>query len=140
MNKHQTFLIASGLAWCGFGVWLWLFPETINGVGLSVEGATGTIEVRAVYGGLELGLGGFLLWASRHPSRTRTGLVAALFSVAGIGMGRATGIAMEGFEASDAMWLFLGIEMTATAMTGVLLCSHDTPSPNEEAHQAKQPM
>jgi len=121
MKQHRYFLIGSGLAWCGFGVWLWLFPETINGVGLTLEGATGKVEVRAVYGGLELGLGCFLLWASRHPSRYRTGLVAALFMVAGIGMGRASGIAMEGFVASDPMWLFLGIEMTATAATAGFL-------------------
>ena len=134
MKKKQVCLIVSGLAWCGFGIWLWLFPETIGGVGLHVEGATGRVEVRAVYGGLELGLGAFLLWTAAHPSRYRVGLVAALFFVSGIAIGRASGIALEGFVAREAIWLFLSIEVVAALVTATLLYRSDSPPlPNPDA-------
>lgn len=84
-------------------MWLWLGVVINVGIGLAClvdpvamlapvgVGAlsdVGIVELRAMYGGFEIGLGGFLAWCTREPTRVRTGLVAAVMTVAGIGIVR----------------------------------------------------
>lgn len=105
------------LAWAGFGVSLYAFPDRLDGVGLIADTALGRTEVRAFYGGLELGIAAFLAWCLAVPSRTRVGLVAAALTVGFTGLGRLSGIALEGFESSSLMWTFACIELSAAALS-----------------------
>lgn len=107
----------SVLAWAGFGVWLYLAPEALAGVGLVADTALGRTEVRAFYGGLELGIAGFLGWCLVDPSRTRVGLVAAALLIGGTGLGRLSGVALEGFQTSGQMWGFVALELSAAALS-----------------------
>lgn len=73
----------------GLGVGCLVDPIALLGpVGIRAEGAHGLIELRAMYGGLELGFGLFLMWCAKDPSRFRTGLMAAMCQVGGLGLAR----------------------------------------------------
>lgn len=51
-----------------------------------------TADVRAVYGGMEIGVGLFLLWCGLSIPRVRTGLLAASLILACVATGRLFGI------------------------------------------------
>ena len=57
---------------------------------LAVEAADnrGIIELRAMYGGLQIGVGLFLAWCALHPERVRLGLLAATLEIGGLGLTR----------------------------------------------------
>jgi hypothetical protein len=117
MKVPRIVLALSVLAWAGFGAWLYVFPERLDGVGLAPDGGLGRTEVRAFYGGLELGIAAFLGWCLAAASRTRVGLMAATMVVGCTGLGRLSGIALEGFETTPLMWTFVAIELTAAALS-----------------------
>ena len=117
MNTKTLILTGSGSIWLAFGLWTFLFPESLSGVGLVLDGGLGRTEIRAFYGGLEIGIGSYLLWACRSEERVQQGLVAALFCVAFTGLGRFLGIAMEGFSTTPMMWVFLGVELVGSLLT-----------------------
>ena len=63
-------------------------------VGFSAT-ASGTTEIRAFYGGLQLGIGSFLIWCLREAARIRTGLFLGAFAVGGAGVARALGMVLD---------------------------------------------
>lgn len=76
----------------------------------------GTTDVRATYGGFQIGLGGFLLWCAAAPARVRPALVATALSIGAIGLSRALGLVLDdsvnGFHRAG-----LVTEMALTALT-----------------------
>lgn len=60
-----------------------------------VDEAAVRTELRAFYGGLELGLGAALLWHLATP-RLAAGLVLCAFVYGGLGLGRLLGIVVDG--------------------------------------------
>lgn len=90
-------LFLAGLGFLGFGVWLLLDPAGgLAGVDIAATTPAGLIELRAFYGGLELGLGLFLLACARIPGWQRPGLWLTALGNGGIGLTRIAGIAMAG--------------------------------------------
>ncbi len=114
---QQGLVIVGACVFLGFGGWLFWIPEALEGIGIVLGTAEARIDIRATYGGLELGLGTFLLMCVSRPEWIRPGLVASACGVAGLGVGRLGGILLEG-EGTPLMWMFLGIEVV---MTGVYL-------------------
>jgi len=97
----KTFAIVllnlAGLGFLGFG--LWLIADPAGGlamVGIAPVNAAGFIELRALYGGLELGLGTYLLLCAARQDWRRAGLWAVLLGNGGIGLTRLAGIASTG--------------------------------------------
>ncbi len=79
----QGFLLLQGVTFFGLGVWFLIEPTTLaSAIGLLPESPAGLAELRAVYGGLEIALGIFLVvtgfranWAGillDHPDDTFT--------------------------------------------------------------------
>jgi hypothetical protein len=120
MNWARPTLILDALAWFGFGVWLFLAPESLEGVGLLVDGALGRVEVRGFYGGLEMGIGAFVLWTAAAPQRYRAGLMLGVLSMAGLATGRLVGSLLEG-EIAPAMAFYMAIEYCAAAINAWVL-------------------
>ncbi len=56
------------------------------------------VEITAFYGGLELGLGIFFVWASLKPERYYMGLMSFFFAFLSAGIFRVVGIIVYGFE------------------------------------------
>lgn len=98
MNRFATLLIAlAGLGFLGFGLAFLVSPlPTLAAAGLVLEGPVAATELRAFYGGLEVGLGVFLLACAARPAQRRTGLWLTLASNGGIGLARLLGLAVSG--------------------------------------------
>ena len=98
MNRFaNTLLFLGGLGFLGFGLWLVADPAGgLAGVDIGATAPAGLIELRAFYGGLELGLGLFLLACARKPEWQRPGLWLTALGNGGIGLTRIAGIAMSG--------------------------------------------
>lgn len=112
--------LISALTLFGFGIWLFAVPSALAGIGIALEGPTARIDVRATYGGFELGVSAFLFLCVARSQWTRVGLVASGFAIAGFGFGRLGGIVLEG-GAEPLMWVFLGLEVALTAVIVAVL-------------------
>jgi hypothetical protein len=89
-------LSLAGLGFLAFGLWLVLAPAAaLAPLGITAT-PTGLIELRAFYGGLELGLGAFFLACAAKPDWRRAGLWLTLLSNGGIGLTRLASIAAGG--------------------------------------------
>lgn len=119
-TAERTLTLISALIMFGFGAWLFAVPSALAGIGIELDGPTARIDVRATYGGFELGVAAFLFLCVARPEWTRAGLVASGFTVAGFGAGRAGGILIEG-GAEPLMWMFLGLEAALTLVIVAVL-------------------
>jgi hypothetical protein len=118
----RAFLIVSGLMWAVYGIYLLAVPQALAATaGVSATTLTGLIELRAMYGGLEMAVGAFALSAAWLPGMLRSGLLAMGLACAGLGVTRLVsaayagefstytrqGLALELALAALALWLFL---------------------------------
>ena len=118
-------LTLAGAGFLGFG--LWLIADPAGGlvtVGVTALNPAGLIELRALYGGLEVGLGIFFLLCGARPDWRRPGLWAVLLSNGGIGLTRLGSIALSGvftpFFAAALVW-----ELGFAALAGWALRGKD---------------
>ena len=91
----QGYLLLHGIVFFGLGVWFLIEPTTMaSAIGLIPESPAGFTELRAVYGGLEIALGIFLVvtcWANW----SEIGLWLLLSCYGGITTGRIIGILLD---------------------------------------------
>ncbi len=78
----RIFLILSALLWLPYGVYCFFDPTMLDvAAGISFAGPTGSTEIRAMYGGLQIGIGALCalgaLRADWKPTAVRTLLVLA---------------------------------------------------------------
>jgi hypothetical protein len=132
-------LTLAGLGFLAFGVWMILDPAGgLATVGIVALNSAGLIELRALYGGLELGLGTFFLLCAARPTWRHSGLWAVLLGNGGIGLTRLAGIALSGvftpFFALALVWELEFAALAGWALRGMgkgrLFCTIPTqPSP-----------
>ncbi len=90
MRLARSVLWLSALPFAGIGLAFLLAPESMaSRVGFTLAGATADHDVRAVYGGLQLGCAALLLWGATRPERVRFALVAQLLLFGGLAGARA---------------------------------------------------
>ena len=104
-------LILAALGFLGFGGWLVIDPAGgLAGVDIGATSPAGLVELRAFYGGLEVGLGLFLLACAARPAWRVPGLWLVLLGNLSIGLARVYGIASSGvfnaFFAAALAWEF----------------------------------
>jgi len=117
MKFSRIVLALSGLVFMGFGVAFLFWPSQMTlRVGIPLVTMTGTTDVRAIYGGLEIGFGVFLLVAAARRTWVIPGLLATLCTLAGMGLSRALGIALDGGPDSITSAL-LASEVSGAAIT-----------------------
>ena len=113
-SADQVLIIIAALIFTGFGVWFLIKPTALAGIGIEATGASARTDIRATYGGFELGVAAFLFWCAYKEDWHHIGLIAATLFVAGFGAGRAVGIFCEG-GATSLMWSLLAAEVAYTA-------------------------
>ncbi len=92
----QLFLMLAALLFAGFGLASLFQPERIAGmVGIQPSTTAGRSEIRAVYGGLELGLGAFLVYCALDAQRLELGLLLVVLTYGAAAVGRMIGIALD---------------------------------------------
>ena len=81
------------LAFAAFGI-QWLIQPRVMAepLGIALANADATSDARAVYGGLEIGIGVFLAYCALATNRRSIGLVAAMLALFGLGLARLAGI------------------------------------------------
>ncbi|TNE91234.1 MAG: DUF4345 domain-containing protein [Deltaproteobacteria bacterium] len=124
MARAPAILVALfALIYAAVGVLCLLDPVTaLDPVGLAPTSDLGRVEVMAMYGGLELGMAGFLAWTLTTPERTRVGLMASTLSIGGLGLGRLVGTLMLAQTASLMPWLCV-VELGGAVAGAVVLAS-----------------
>lgn len=117
----RVFLGFSALVWLPYGLFCFFRPESLAEIaGVAASSATGTIELRAMYGGLQCAIGLLALAALLRDSLVPTALLALACLCAGLGLARlgasalsvelstytAFALAFEVPSASLAIWLY----------------------------------
>ena len=93
----QVFLGLSALLWLPYGVFCLLQPSFLEGAaGVAANTATGTVELRAMYGGLQAAIGILCAMGCVSPVWRGHALVAVGFLTAGLGLARLAGVAAGG--------------------------------------------
>lgn len=98
---NRIFLIVSVAIWIPYGLYCFFDPASLHtAAGLAATGATGSTELRAMYGGLQIAIGLLALLALRDATRVRSTLWCLAILIAGIGIARVLGALMVGDASS----------------------------------------
>jgi hypothetical protein len=93
----RVVLALSALPFAGIGVAFLVAPVALAAhVDLSLGSATADHDVRAVYGGLQLGCATLLAWGAAQPERVRFALVAQLLLYGGLAAARGVAWSVAG--------------------------------------------
>ncbi len=115
----RFFLGYLALAWLAIGTWLMLDPAALDAsAGVAATSTDGLIELRAMYGGMELAIGLSALWALWRPRWTCHVLFLNGVITGGIGAGRLIGAVLAG-SASVYTLSALSFELSAAALCWV---------------------
>jgi hypothetical protein len=111
MSFSQVVVRVSAALFLLLGLSFLFMPEFMaSKVGMELTSTTAKTEVRATYGGLEIGLACFLLLSSFHRDTLRAAIVALICCVSGYISGRIIGIAMDGSPTATT-WFMLIFEI-----------------------------
>lgn len=92
----RTSLALTALAFASFGGWLLVDPHAISRLGVELTRPSALTEIRAFYGGLELGIAGFFLLAVGRPGWWVPALVLQSMALGGTAAARGIGIIVDG--------------------------------------------
>ncbi|MAG32486.1 MAG: hypothetical protein CL908_16510 [Deltaproteobacteria bacterium] len=117
MTLPRFFLLGFGFLSLVFGLAYLLAPAALTEpAGFGELSATAMTDVRATYGGFQIGMGAFLVWAARAEERHKGALVLVALSIGAVFFSRLAGLALDGelneFHASG-----LVTESILTALT-----------------------
>ena len=95
----KLFLGFTGALFALYGGFLYLNPQFLIDLLALGDGTAALVEVRAMYGGLQLAVGAFLiLAATRGPLYVEVGLVVLIACFAGLASARAAGLIIDGVD------------------------------------------
>ena len=121
MQLARITLWLAGLSFLGFGLAFLIAPlQTLASTGIQLSGALAAAELRAFYGGLELGLGVLILAADLRPEARRYGLILTAAAFGSIGIARAVAMLIGGV-ATPFLWFALSTELLLAALALVSL-------------------
>jgi hypothetical protein len=99
-------LTLDALLFIAFGLLYAIIPRSMAAtVGIAMNTPGALIDVRGLYGGLELGLGAYLGVCSLRVETRRTGLLAGSLALGGIAVVRLIGIAAAGAPEASVLGL-----------------------------------
>lgn len=110
-----------GLITLGFGVWSFLAPMDAAGlVQYGLGSPAAVTEMRAFYGGLEIGIAIFWVMAAMRPRMINAGLISMICVWGGVALARGAGMLLDG-SASTAMAVILAFEALGAVLGLVAL-------------------
>ena len=127
MSRLALITAASGFT--GFGIACLVRPKRmLNRVDVRPKSARGTTELRAMYGGLELGLGAFFATAAAKDHLSRPALLAQALGLGGLAISRFAGILRDHPRGPLMKALLVG-ESSAAVLAAVALATRPQPRP-----------
>jgi hypothetical protein len=130
VGLSRALLAGTGLIYIILGVAFAIWPtQWAAKLGLVLEHPDSVIEIRAFYGGLELGLGAFFALCAWRKDWLQPGLWGLVFTYGGLASMRGLGLLTEGVGAALQPQM-LGIEAfgTALACAALFAARADTPA------------
>lgn len=123
MKKLNIVVITlAGLGFVAFGILFLCWPDMLMpGLGIHAVAPESQVEIRAMYGGLELGLG-ILLLNCFAPERQHFGVLLGFASYAGLGFARAISMLVLG-ASTPFLWFALIWEATIAGLALLALTS-----------------
>lgn len=116
MRSDLIALVLGGVGFLAFGLAMTVAPQaSMAMIGWPIPDGVPTTELRAFYGGLELGLGALLLGAARNPSYRRAGLILGGVCFGLVGLTRAAGMLIDG-TGGGFLWGALATELGLAAL------------------------
>jgi hypothetical protein len=116
MGFARGYLRVLGAMSIVFGLIYLLVPEWMTEpTGFPALPPNALTDVRATYGGFQLGAGAFVLWAAAEASRVRLALVLQVLTIGAIAVSRAIGISIDG-SPNAALGFALASEIALTAI------------------------
>ncbi|HME72229.1 MAG TPA: DUF4345 family protein [Myxococcota bacterium] len=120
MSFAKLVLWFSALNWLAAGTFALALPATnASIIQLELGGIISSSDLRAVYGGLRVGIGCFLAWAA-STGHLRPGLIAAAALFGGNVLGRLVSLVADGVPEPPGL-LLLGFELFGVVLVGVAL-------------------
>lgn len=120
MTKERIFLYVAAAFYLLFAILYMVFPLTLAGaMGVTTADSTGIIDIRAVYGGFQLGLAIFLFWSAGADEWTYPGLLITVLTTGGIFVVRLVSMLIA-WEIGN-HWIGLLIEAIVVLMATVLI-------------------
>jgi len=115
-------LALCALGFLGFGLWLLFEPAAMEKIGIQATSKVGTAELRAFYGGMEIGLALFLALCLWKPEWRSAGLWLVLLANGGAGLARLLaiglgGAALGGYLAWALLWELGFAALAAVSLT-----------------------
>ena len=116
MSLAEIVLTIGALAFAGFGIVLLIAPAKMRVVDLLPGSANARTEVRAMYGGLEIGIAIFLGLCLQYEDSIGPGLSLLVLTV-----GRVIGIVIERGRVSRLIYFFAIVEFLMAFLASVAL-------------------
>ena len=121
MGFARAYLYFVGAMGLVFGFWYLIAPTALTDpTGFGGLGPNALTDVRATYGGFQIGSGLFLLWSAAAPARVRIALVLQALTIGAIGSCRLVGFAIDGSPNGFLLSAVL-TEITFTALAVIAL-------------------
>jgi hypothetical protein len=115
------FLCVSALVWLPYGLFCFANPAfLVEAAGVAATSATGSTELRAMYGGLQAGIGALALVAMWREGLRSSALVCLAFLCGGLALARLAGAVLDA-ELSSYTLVGLGFEIGSAACAGACL-------------------
>jgi hypothetical protein len=123
MDTGKLAIGMTAAAFLGYGTLSMFKPDTLRKIGVRAADANGRAELRAMYGGMELGFGVFFALASRRPEWRRPALTAIACAIGALGVTRIATSAAEG--ADPISYALAAPEIAAATLAAVALAAKD---------------
>lgn len=120
MTGTKIYLMLSVLLWLPYGIFCVFQPGYLGEIaGVVASTPTGTTEIRAMYGGLQAGIGIMCVFALLRPSFAQPALVALCCLAGGLFLARLSGFVIDG-SGSEYTYGTLVFESTYALSAGLL--------------------
>lgn len=128
MNLSRIALITAASGFTGFGIACLIRPKSmLRRVDVQARSARGTTELRAMYGGLELGFGAFFAIAAVKPEWSRPALMAQTLGLGALAASRLAGILSDHPRGALMKVLFVAESSAAGLGAAALATSREEP-------------
>ena len=127
MGFARAYLYFCAVMGLFFGLWYLVAPAAwTDPTGFGPLGPNAVTDVRATYGGFQIGLGLFTLWAASDLARVRMALVLQALTIGAIGSCRLVGFAIDGSPNGFLISAIVSeVTLTALALFALFRLSND---------------
>jgi hypothetical protein len=143
MRFARFVLIVQAVVMIGFSLAYWLRPyEMANLNGMLLMETASVSHMRVYYGGLQLGLALFLLWATQLPERAKAALVMLVITMLALAAGRLGSLWLDGgeligFDLASLIYRLLAAALAAAALVLIRERPADEPEAEPQPQQVR---